>query len=151
MIDEMVTLLKAEQSEDDSRKEYCIKCFDETRGRRQRSIHKHAIKSYKDQLSNTDDRVEALKNSTDQRDSSVSWTRRVSGIVTRGPKCYLRVGHHHTHRLARPRVCVGDNALPPPENALLSLCARCMRSPCQHDNVYHATHANTGHGTELAL
>ena len=62
-------------------------------------------------MSNTDDRVEALKNSTDERDSSVSWSRRVSGIATRGSKCYLRIGHHHTHRMARPRVCVGDNAL----------------------------------------
>ena len=111
MIDDMVTLLKAEQSEDDSREEYCIKGFDETRGRGQRSSHKDAVKSSKDQLSNTDGRVEALKNSTDVRDSSVSWTRRVSGIVTRGSKCYLRVGHHHTYRMARPRVCVGDNSL----------------------------------------
>ena len=55
--------------------------------------------------------VEALKSSTDERDSSVSWSTRVSGIATRGSKCYLRVGHHHTHRMARPRVCVGDNAL----------------------------------------
>ena len=105
MIDEMVTLLKAEQSEDDSRKEYCIKSFDETRGRGQRSSHKDAVKSCKDQMSNTDDRVEALNNSTDERDSSVSWSRRVSGIATRGSKCYLRIVHHHTHRMAG-RECV---------------------------------------------
>ena len=49
-IDEMVTL-KAAQSEDDSRKEYGIKSFDETRGRGQRSSHKDAVKSYRDQTS----------------------------------------------------------------------------------------------------
>ena len=30
MIDEMVTLLKAEQGEDSSKKAYCIRSFDET-------------------------------------------------------------------------------------------------------------------------
>ena len=69
--DEMVTLLEAVQSEDDSKKAYCSKLFDGTEDEakmlaRQIANHKDATLDYKYQLSNTDARIEVAKKSIDE-------------------------------------------------------------------------------------
>ena len=92
--DEMVTLLKEEQCEDDSKKTYCIKSFDETEDEakvsaRQIDGHKDAMEDYKDQLANTDERIEAVHKSTDELDSRVSKSRRTREVATRTSGCYL--------------------------------------------------------------
>ena len=63
MIDEVVTLLKAEQGEDDGKKGHCAESFGQTEDEakvlgHQVSGHRDATAEYKDQLSNTDARIE---------------------------------------------------------------------------------------------
>ena len=64
MIDEVVTLLKAEQSGDDGKKVYCIKSSGQTEDEgkvlaRQIRGQRDAIAGYKDQLPNTNVRIES--------------------------------------------------------------------------------------------
>ena len=77
MFDEMVTLLKADQGEDSSKKAYCIKSFDETEDEakalaHQLTGHNDAFAGYNDQLSNTDARIEAVQKSISELDASVA-------------------------------------------------------------------------------
>ena len=65
MIDEMVALLKKEQDEDDGKKACCTKSFGQTEDEakvsaQHASSHRDAIADYKDQLSNTDARIERI-------------------------------------------------------------------------------------------
>ena len=76
MIDEMVTLLGAEQVGDDNKKAYCVKSFDERDDEakapaRQIAGHKDAIDDYKDQLSSKDAHIEAMQKSIHELDESV--------------------------------------------------------------------------------
>ena len=77
MIDDMVTLLKAEQGEDDGKKAYCIKSFgqmeDEAKVMGHHiSSHRDAIVDSKDQLSNTGARIDAVQKSISEFDVSVT-------------------------------------------------------------------------------
>ena len=58
-----------------AKKAYCSKGFDETEDEatmsaRQIAHHKDAIEDYKDQLSNTEGRIEVARKSIDERNSS---------------------------------------------------------------------------------
>ena len=68
MIDDMVTLLKAEQGEDDGKKACCIKSFGQTKDEakvvaHQTFSHRDAIVDSKDQLSNIGARIDAVQKS----------------------------------------------------------------------------------------
>ena len=141
-INDMVTLLKAEQSEDDSKKAYGIKRFDETDDEASDPAHEDAIENYKDQLSNTDARIEAVQNSTDK-----SRQQRVK-VATSGRSCNANIDFSGvgltTECNGSAEGCVGDNAR-------LSLHARCTRLPRQHENVYDAPPRKHRTRTELGL
>ena len=77
IIDDVVTLLKAEQGEDDGKKAYCIKSFGQTEDEtkvlgHQISGHRDAILDSKDQLSNTGARIDAVQMSISEFDVSVT-------------------------------------------------------------------------------
>ena len=77
MIDEMVTLLEAEQVGDDNKKAYCIKSFDvrddEAKApARQIAGQKEAIEDHKDQLSSKHPHIEAVRKSIPELDESVT-------------------------------------------------------------------------------
>ena len=64
-IDEIVTLLKAEQHEDDGKRVYCIKSFGQTEGQakvptHEISDHRDTTADHEDQLSNTNAQVERI-------------------------------------------------------------------------------------------
>ena len=68
MIEEMVVLLKAEQGDDDSKKAYCLENFDNTEDAKAlaKTIagQKDAIQELQEQLSNTDDRIAVVQQSS---------------------------------------------------------------------------------------
>ena len=69
LIDETVTLLEAEQGEDDSKEAYCIKNIGQTEDEDNVSAHhisghRDAVADFKDQLSNTDARIERIVEET---------------------------------------------------------------------------------------
>ena len=80
MIDEVVTLLKAEQGEDSSKKAYCIRSFDETGDEamalaHQLTGHKVAFVDYNDQLPNTVARIRPCRSRSLSR--TRAWRRRL--------------------------------------------------------------------------
>ena len=85
MIDEKVTLPKAEQGDDDGKKTYYIKGFDQTEDKdkvstRQIKGHKDTIDDCNDQLSNTDGRIEAVEKSLSELNESVAHAVLQEGI-----------------------------------------------------------------------
>ena len=77
MIDEMMTLLEAEQVGDDNKESYYIKSFDERdveakAPTSQITGHKNAIEDHKDQLSSEDAHIEAVRESFPELDESVT-------------------------------------------------------------------------------
>ena len=73
MIDEMVTLVEAEQVGDDNNKAYCIKSFEEREDEAKAPArHEDAIDDHKDQLSNKDADIEAVRESIFELDESVT-------------------------------------------------------------------------------
>ena len=98
MVDEMVTLLMEEQGEDDGRKAFCIKGFGHTEDEakilaHQTCDHREAIADYKDQLSETDARIEAVQKSIPELDASAvannaAATELLKLAAKRLDKCY---------------------------------------------------------------